>query len=59
MLLHTLHLTWNVVEMGSDLSYWVKLQSSTRFAVFLLTKYDNEPWIQNFRITKDMLLSFI
>jgi hypothetical protein len=25
VVLHTLQLTWNVVEMGYDLGYWVKL----------------------------------
>ncbi len=42
VVLHTLQLTWNVVEMGFDLGYWVKLQGTTWFFVFLFTKYDDE-----------------
>jgi len=28
--------------MGFDLGYWVKLQGTTWFFVFLFTKYDDE-----------------
>jgi hypothetical protein len=42
VVLHTLQFTWNVVEMGFDLGYWVKFLSTTWFSMFLLTKYNDE-----------------
>ncbi len=55
VILHNFLSTSNVVALGFDLGYWVKLQSTTLFFIFMLVKYDDEWWILNFKMSKDTL----
>jgi hypothetical protein len=46
----------NISSLFADLGYWVKPRSIVWFSRFLLTKYDDDYWVQNFRMTKRILL---
>jgi len=47
IVLHNFRLTSNLVAMGFDLRYLVKLWN-TWFSMFLFIEYDDDYWIQNF-----------
>lgn len=42
--------------LEEDLGFWVKPRSTTWFATFLLHEYDDERWIQMFRMSKCSVL---
>jgi hypothetical protein len=49
--LHQHHMT-NICSLSPNLGHWVKPRSNAWFSTFLLTKYDDDHWVQNFRMTK-------
>lgn len=58
-ILHNLQLSSTLLALGSNLGYWVKLCNTTWFFMFLLTEYDDQWWVQNFKMLKEMLFDFI
>ena len=43
--------------LDDDLGFWVKPRSTTWFSRFLLEQYDNQRWVEMFRMTKPAVLS--
>jgi hypothetical protein len=56
IVLHNFQITSKLVVMGFDLGYWVVSWSTTWFFVFLFIEYNDDHWIQNFRMSKLTLL---
>jgi len=52
---HHLQLCNNLLVLSQDLRHWVKVKSTTWFSKFLLIKYDDDRWVDNFKMTKATL----
>ena len=57
VVLQQFRLWTSVLVFDEELGFWVKPRSTTWFTKFLLEEYDDERWIQMFRMTKRALLS--
>lgn len=57
--LHNLQLLSTLFALGSNLGYWVKLCNNIWFFMFLLTGCDDQWWVQNFKMLKEMLFNII
>lgn len=55
--LHNMQLSNTLFALGSNLDYWVKPSNTTQLFVLLLTEYDDQQWIQNFKMSKEMLFN--
>ncbi len=49
----------NIFSLSLNLGHWVKPRSNAWFSRFLLTKYDDDHWVQNFRMTKRILFDIV
>jgi hypothetical protein len=59
IVLHHLQLCNSLLVLSQDLGPWVKLKSTTWFFQFLLIKYDDEKWVENFRMIETTLFNII
>jgi hypothetical protein len=50
--LHNYRICTAFMFFEEDLGFWVKPRSTTWFSCFLLEQYDNNRWVQMFRMTK-------
>ncbi len=46
----------SLLTFGEELGHWVKLYSMTWFSHFLLIKYDNKSWNEQFRMPKNTFM---
>lgn len=53
--LHNFRVTNVGTILDEDLGFWVKPRSKVWFSIFVMTVYDDERWVANFRLTKDAL----
>lgn len=53
--LHNFRVTNAGKLLDEDLGFWVKPRSKVWFSIFVMTVYDDERWVANFRLTKDAL----
>jgi hypothetical protein len=53
---HHLQLQSCFLVLLQELGHWVKPKSTTWFSQFLLTKYGDDGWVENFKMTKSTLL---
>ena len=53
--LHNFRVTNAGTLLDEDLGFWVKPRSKVWFSIFVMTVYDDERWVANFRLTKDAL----
>jgi hypothetical protein len=49
----------NLFSLSPNLGHWVKPRSNAWFSRFLSTKYDDDHWVQNFRMTKRTLFNIV
>ncbi len=49
----------NLFALGSNINYWVKPHNTTRLSMFILIKYDDQLWIQNFKMSKETLFDIV
>ncbi len=45
-----------LLGLGDEFGYWVKPRSTMWFNHFLLTKYENNRWIEHFQMSKDTFM---
>lgn len=55
--LHHFRLSLAYSFLDDELGFWVKPRSTTWFSRFLLEQYDNQRWVEMFRMTKPAVLS--
>jgi len=46
----------SLLTFGEELGHWVKSQSTTWFSNFLLIKYDNKSWNEQFQMPKNTFI---
>jgi hypothetical protein len=56
IVIHDYRVSCNLLAIGEELGHWVKPQLITWFDHFLLTKYDNKRWIEQFQMSKDAFM---
>ncbi len=49
---YNLQLYSSLQKLSHDLSHWMKLRSNTWFSRFSLTEYEEDRWVENFRMAK-------
>ena len=54
-ILHNFRVSNAGTLLDEDLGFWVKPRSKVWFSIFVMTVYDDERWVANFRLTKDAL----
>ena len=55
--LHTYRLCHLFSFFNEDLGYWVQSHSTTWFIHFLMEQYDDEHWVETFRMSKTTILN--
>jgi hypothetical protein len=55
--LHTYCLCHLFSFFNEDLGYWIKPRSTTWFTRFLMEQYDDEHWVETFRMSKAAILN--
>lgn len=55
--LHSFRLWTSLQFLGDNLGFWVKPRSTTWFSRFVLEEYDDDRWVQLFRMTKTLVFS--
>jgi hypothetical protein len=54
--LHDYRMSCCLLGLGDEFGYWVKPRSTMWFNHFLLTKYENNRWIEHFQMSKDTFM---
>ncbi len=59
ILLHDHHLSSFLYLLSQDLGYWVQTKNIVCSSKFLLTKYEDDKWVESFRRTKSCLFRIV
>jgi hypothetical protein len=57
VVLHDFQITHAAVLVENELGYWVLPRSTSWFSGFMMHEYDDWRWLENFRMTKQCVLT--
>lgn len=59
IMFHHLQMCNYLLVLSEDLRHWVKLKCIIWFSQFLLTKYNDHRWVENFKMMKQICLKLL